>query len=128
MFKSICFWNETKKYLVVKEKFQYFKKKCEIFLQVLADTLKKYSENLFAYSCVSEHSEHFEFFPTKTYIFSANKGFAPPPLTDMSAKNVSFFGRLPLGRRPIFLFLFYSLYSALSGEISELHERRFLKE
>ena len=28
------------------------------------------------------------------YIFLADKGFAPPPLADMSAKNVSF-GRLP---------------------------------
>ena len=27
----------------------------------------------------------FYFFPTKTYIFIADKGFAPPPLTDMSA-------------------------------------------
>ena len=27
---------------------------------------------------------------TKTYIFLADKGLVPPPLTDMSAKNVSF--------------------------------------
>ena len=29
--------------------------------------------------------------PAKTYIFIADKGFAPPPLTDMSPKNVSLF-------------------------------------
>ena len=28
---------------------------------------------------------------TKSYIFFADKSVAPPPLTDMSAKNVSFF-------------------------------------
>ena len=34
--------------------------------------------------------------PTKTYFSLKDKGFArPPPLTDMSAKNVVFFGRLP---------------------------------
>ena len=38
------------------------------------------------------------FFPhKKTYNFLADKGFAPspPPLTYMSAKNVSFYGWLP---------------------------------
>ena len=37
------------------------------------------------------------FFPQfhKTYIFLANKGFAPSPLADIFAKNVSFFLRLP---------------------------------
>ena len=37
------------------------------------------------------------FFPpnTNTSIFLEDKVFAPPPLTDMSAKNASFFGRLP---------------------------------
>ena len=34
--------------------------------------------------------------PYKTYIFLADKGIAPPPLADMSASNVIFFGRLPL--------------------------------
>ena len=46
----------------------------------------------FAYSCISEHSRHFFFFPTKTYIFLADKGY---PLADLSAKNVSFFGGFP---------------------------------
>ena len=32
---------------------------------------------------------------TKTYIFLLDKGF--PPLTDMSAKNIGYFERLPLG-------------------------------
>ena len=41
----------------------------------------------------SEHSKHIYFFQTKTYIFLADEG-SPPPLADMSAKNVSFFGRL----------------------------------
>ena len=41
---------------------------------------KKCSENVFAYSCVSEHFEILIFFPTKTYIFLADKGFAPGPL------------------------------------------------
>ena len=36
------------------------------------------------------------FSPTKIYIFLEDEGFAPPPtLTDMSAKNVIFFERLP---------------------------------
>ena len=52
-------WPETedfaiKKYLVVKKKYY------SIFQEItLAVTLKKKSENVFAYSCVSEHSEHF---------------------------------------------------------------------
>ena len=32
---------------------------------------------------------------TKTYIFLADKGFAPPPLKDISAKNASFFWTAP---------------------------------
>ena len=40
--------------------------------KVLADTLTKQNLNFFAYSCVSEY-------------------LPPTPLTDMSAKNVSFF-------------------------------------
>ena len=46
--------------------------------------LQKYSENVFAYSCVSEHSDLF--FPYKTYTFLVDKGFAvatPNPLTDI---------------------------------------------
>ena len=43
--------------------------------------------------------------PTKTYIFLADKGLLPPPpLGDMSAKNVSFVGRLPLLRQAASLF------------------------
>ena len=34
------------------------------------------------------------FFPTKTYIFLADKG-PPPALADMSIKNLIFLGRLP---------------------------------
>ena len=40
--------------------------------------LTKISENVFAYSCVSEHSNYFNFVPTKTNIFLADKGFPPP--------------------------------------------------
>ena len=36
---------------------------------------------------VLENSEHFSPL-VKTYIFLADKAFAPPPLTDMSAKNI----------------------------------------
>ena len=61
----------------------------------MADTLtKKDADNVFAYSCVSEHSEDFKFFPHKNLhflIFLTDNGFAPPPLAEMSAKNVSFF-------------------------------------
>ena len=47
------------------------------------------SENVFANSCISEYFNNLNFFPTKTYIFLADKGFVPPPpLSDMSAKNV----------------------------------------
>ena len=40
-------------------------------------------------------SKNLYFFPTNTYIFLADKGFAPFLFADMSAKNVSFFRRLP---------------------------------
>ena len=67
------------------------------FIQVLADTLtKKIIMKMSAFSCVSEHSAFFYFLPTETYIFLADKGLAPPPLTDMSAKNVSFIWTAPL--------------------------------
>ena len=48
-----------KKSLVLKEKFQYFKK---IFLKMskfFTDTLAKSSQNIFAYSFVLEHSRTF---------------------------------------------------------------------
>ena len=74
------------KYLVVKENTFNISRNDEKFWEVLADTLTR------IYSCVSEHSEHMicNFFPTKTDIILAGKGFAPrsPLLEDMSAKNV----------------------------------------
>ena len=36
--------------------------------------LQKYSENVFAYSCVSEHSEHF--FPLRKHTFSYRRAAA----------------------------------------------------
>ena len=44
---------------------------------------------------ISENPSYI-FLRTKPYISLADK--VPPPLTDMSAKNVSIFGRLPLTR------------------------------
>ena len=41
-------------------------------------------------------SKNLYFFPTNTYIFLADKGFAPFLFADMSAKNVSFFKTAPL--------------------------------
>ena len=67
-----------------------------IIRKCLQTPLQKYSENVFAYSCVSNHAfrEFFFVFPTKTYIFLAVK--APPPLKDMSAKNEVFLDGSPL--------------------------------
>ena len=61
-------------------------------LQVLTYTPTKISGNFFSYSFVSEHFFK-NIFPTKTYIFLADKGF-DPLLADMFAKNLSFSGRL----------------------------------
>ena len=47
--------------------------------------------NFFAYSCVPEIFKHYLFFQTKTYVFSADEGFAPTPtLAFMSDENAFF--------------------------------------
>ena len=57
-----------KKYLVVNKKY---------FIYSLGrHPYKKDSENVSAYSCVSEHSEEFLFFPTKNVL--SGQGFPPP--------------------------------------------------
>ena len=52
----------------------------------------------FMYTKKREISEKFDYyFPSnKDLHFLSGQGFCPPPLTDMSAKNVIFFERLPL--------------------------------
>ena len=66
------------------------------------------SENFFAYSCVSEHLMHFYFFPTKTYIFLADKT-PPPPLRGYVLTNECFFWTAPLV--VIFVTIFFFLLS-----------------
>ena len=69
-------------------------------LQVLADTITKKNLKMSLHILAFQNIPSiFYFFPTKAYIFLADKSFAPPPLTDMSAKNVSFFGRLAQDNR-----------------------------
>ena len=55
-----------------------------------------YNKNVFAYSCVSENSEHLLPTPQQklTYIFLVDKGF-DLPLAVKSPKNVSFFDVSP---------------------------------
>ena len=62
------------------------------FKRTIAEPLTKCLKIVFAYSCISAHSKHFFFiiFIKITYIFLADKGFAP--LTDMSV----FFWMAPL--------------------------------
>ena len=70
-----------KKYLVVKEKyFQNFNISLCICMYMSLHNLSFQNIPSIFYS-----------FPKKTYIVLADKGFAPPPLTDMSAKNGIFF-------------------------------------
>ena len=83
------------KKLVVKEKYL-----------VVVSVFQEIMRHFFGYKNILKMSLHipafqnipsiFYFVPTKTYIFLADKGFAPPPLMDMSAKNVSFFWTAPL--------------------------------
>ena len=75
---------------------------------------KKKSGHVFAFSFVSEHSEHFLFFPFKNLHFLSGQG-SPPPLTDMPAKNV-FFGRLPLCLICA-MFFFYSVQFSVKKNI-----------
>ena len=77
MYKSICFLKrerpetddfEKKNIWLwrINTKYNFnISRNAKLFLQVLGDTLTKYSENVFAYSCVSEHYEYFLFFPYK---------------------------------------------------------------
>ena len=46
----------------------------KIFWKVLTDILTKTSQNIFAYSFISEHSKHFFYFEKKTYIFVRRRG------------------------------------------------------
>jgi len=63
-----------KKYLVVKENTV----EIPIFQEIMSEQtlLQKYSENVFAYSFVSEHSEHFPLFPLHKLTFYQR---TPPP-------------------------------------------------
>ena len=60
--------------------------------KVFGDTLTKYSEYVFAYSCVSEQYEHLTFISLQKLTFSL-WGFAPPPNGHVCyAKNVNWNG------------------------------------
>ena len=86
---------ERKKTLVVNEK--YFEK-CQYLKKILwKKNLAKTSQNIFAYSFVSESSKHlFSFW--ETCIFSGGGGVSTHPphsLADASAKSASFFLNAP---------------------------------
>ena len=73
-------------------RFNFSKRNAKFFTSVSRHLYKKFLK-------ISLHilPKFFNFFPTKTYIFIGEKGFAPPPpLTDMSAKHVIFFWTAPL--------------------------------
>ena len=58
----------------------------------LTDTLAKISQNIYAYSFVSEHSKYFLLYLEKNLDFlAAGMGSIPPPLADASAKNAIFY-------------------------------------
>ena len=70
----------------------------------LTDTLGKMSQNIFAYSFVSEHSKHF-FYLKKKLAFLSVEGVDPPPtprlrLADASAKYTRVFDVLPNYTQP----------------------------
>ena len=62
---------ERKKKLVLKEK--------RIFYNFLTDAPTKMSQNIFAYSFVSENSEHFLYFEKKKTRIFIGGGSTPPP-------------------------------------------------
>ena len=58
----------------------------------LTDTLANMSQNIFAYSFISEQSKHFFLFREKNLHFLEAGGvWTPPLLADVSTKNESFF-------------------------------------
>ena len=59
---------------------------------VLTDVQTKMSENIFAYSCISEHFNHFKFLPKKNLVtFLADWGFAIPQLGGHIRKECKLF-------------------------------------
>ena len=57
---------ERKKSLVLKEKYLNFNILKSILKRFFTDSLAKSSQNIFAYSFVSEHSKHYFYFEKKT--------------------------------------------------------------
>ena len=83
-------------------------KKLIILLPPKGSRRKKHSQRTF-----QNISSIFIFFPSKTYIFLGDESF--PPLTDLSAKNVSFFGRLWILIMNMSDIYYYLLYGFMKG-------------
>ena len=106
MYKFIYFWKKKGlKWMILKEKKKLVIMKNNYILRkywkkLLTNTLDIISQNVFAYSFVSEHCKAFFLFCGKKNAFLAD---APHPLTDKSAKNPSFFTCFLNSNRPILL-------------------------
>ena len=70
---------KKKKTLVLKENFQYFNKIILKISKFFTNTFANMSQNIFAYSFVSEHHKHFILILRKKNFLAAGVG-RPPPL------------------------------------------------